>query len=480
MESGEASGDPSDRGRFRSIHESFLELERDLGLFEWTVEGVPVWERLRFGIHRDVLEESAVFSQAHPKLRKDATGMVDGVTLWLKNFAVDNPFLASSHDVLIWGHKRRKRMDDGTWWDVIFDPILESVDLDYLLVEDDYKLDHRRPTRTEKVRYLDLITFSSTVYRKLWADRSAYRSDTASRLEAELDARFDIDVDVVSRVYEELTDRHIYLPLYRALLRRIDPSVVLLVVSYGKESFVEACRRESVPVVELQHGTISNYHLGYSFPGGAEKRDFPDYFFTFGSFWGEETKLPIPRGNVFDVGYPFLEREYDRHAGGATSEDEVVFISQGTIGGPLSKLAVALHRSDGDEYDVVYKLHPGEFGRWREAYPWLVDSGVTVVEDERPLYELLAGSTYQVGVYSTAIFEGFRFDQRTVLVDLPGIQYMDELVERTGLPVVSTVEELRAALASEPTTSVDAAQFFAPDPTDRFDEALAEVRRRER
>jgi hypothetical protein len=33
-----------------------------------------------------------------------------------------------------------------------------------------------------------------------------------------------------------------------------------------KQTFVEACQAEGVPVVELQHGVVTNYHMGYSYP----------------------------------------------------------------------------------------------------------------------------------------------------------------------------------------------------------------------
>lgn len=467
----------TDWEQFDRVHEAFLDMENRLDLFDWEMEGFPVWERIRTGVYNTIMRQTEVLDQAHPELTKDTREFLKGGYLWSRNIFLKNPFLASNHDVLVWGHERRKRLQDGAWWEIYHDPLLESTDVDHLMVEQDYNLSHRRPARTDNLRYLDLIIYSSTVYRTLSIHHSKPEHETISKLGEYIERTFGVSIDIETRVYEKITDRRIYVPLYRRLLERVDPSVVLLVVSYGKESFIEACRLEGVPVVELQHGTIDRYHVGYSFPGDRTKRDAPDYLFTFGEYWGGAVSLPIPRKNVFDVGYCFLEREYERYSN-SEKTNEIVFVSQGTIAETLSKLAVELADQLQDENRVVYKLHPGEQDRWREAYPWLLESDVQVVEESPPLYELQARASYQVGVYSTAVFEGLRFGLNTILVELPGIQYMSRFAEEHDVPVVSNAAELADALIEVDDQPIDWTDFFEPGPKGRFEVALEEVKTR--
>jgi hypothetical protein len=46
------------------------------------------------------------------------------------------------------------------------------------------------------------------------------------------------------------------------------------------------------------------------------------------------------------------------------------------------------------------------------------------------LYEQLANSEFQAGVFSTALYEGIEFNCKTILLDLPGIEYMDNFIEK--------------------------------------------------
>jgi hypothetical protein len=300
-------------------------------------------------------------------------------------------------------------------------------------------------------------------------------SSRVAEIEKELKKRFGANVDIGRLAYEELTDRRVYLPLYRRLLERVSPEIAFVVVGYGRETFIEACSEADIPVVELQHGTIDKYHLGYSFPGDREKQCAPDYLFTFGPVWTDGVELPVDEKNVFPVGYQYLEREYDRYQN-TENREEIVFISQGTIGEQLSKLATGLAEERRQDVTITYKLHPGEYNRWRTNYPWLLESNVNVVADEVPLYELLSRASTQVGVYSTAVYEGLRFRTPTILMNTNGISHMERLVAEYDIPVVSDVDQLQTALSSVEETRIDPELFFCDAPIKKFERALAFVR----
>ena len=112
-------------------------------------------------------------------------------------------------------------------------------------------------------------------------------------------------------------------------------------------------------------------------------------------------------------------------------QNQVLFISQGTIGRDLSRLAVDLRQKLSPKYKVVYKLHPGEYRQWESRYPWLISGGLKVVDDDSiSLYELLAESKALVGVNSTVIYEGLGLGLKIVLANLPGVESMYELRQR--------------------------------------------------
>ena len=51
-------------------------------------------------------------------------------------------------------------------------------------------------------------------------------------------------------------------------------------------------------------------------------------------------------------------------------------------------------------------------------------------------YKLLAKSEYQAGVFSTALYEGVEFGCKTILFDLPGVEYMDKFIEMYEVEVI--------------------------------------------
>src|SRR5690606_28971419 len=57
----------------------------------------------------------------------------------------------------------------------------------------------------------------------------------------------------------------------------------------GNQAMIAGARDIGAKVVELQHGIISRFHLGYSWPGRPSVAYAPDELWCFGDFWGGTT-----------------------------------------------------------------------------------------------------------------------------------------------------------------------------------------------
>ena len=395
----------------------------------------------------------------------------------MKNFFIKNPIFSPDTDLLFYGTGRRKKRQDGLWWDIYHDPIMNSIDKDCLLWERPYNVSHLTPPKTSNIKYVDIIEYTGILLEKLGISKVRFSDGEVSlinEVEKELLSRFGSEMDLKSMIKEDLSIRKVRLPMYRRLIRKVDPNIALLINSYnGRETFVEACQQEDVPVVELQHGVIGRYHMGYSFPRH-NKNVFPDYFFSFGDFWSDSVDLPLSDEKIYPVGYPYLERKVDKYPG-AREGDKVVFISQGTVGERLSRFAERLSEDQDLDEEVVYKTHPNEQNSWEEKYPWLVDSDVTVVTDNPPLYQLFSECKRQVGVYSTALYEGLYFGLDTYILDAPGSEYMDYLIEEGHASLVSSVEEYVSERDCSDTSQIDREYFFINNSVDRFNAAIDDI-----
>lgn len=459
-----------------AVCERVFQLEHEHDLFDLRVGGVPIWERVRFGVHRQLLQQLGLTGQAHSGSQ---TSKLDGACRMVRNLWHRNPLFAPSNDILAWGHERRKRLDDDNWWDIYVDPVLDALDEDVTYLEKLHEGDHHTPPKTDSVWYLDFVQLAPTAVLEVVGDTtllSSAEEATLAEVESVFEAEFGTSPHIAERAGRYLVQHRVQRPLFEAILRRVDPELVLMVVSYGREPFIEACRRRGVTTIELQHGTLSRYHLGYSYPGARSKEAFPDYFFSFGEFWGSIVEFPIPDDHVMPVGYPYLESAVEKRTAEPV-DDRIVFLSQGTIGPPLSRFAVEFAEAEPD-LDVVYKLHPGEYSRWEREYPWLVEAPLTVSTDT-PLYDLFASATAQVGVYSTALYEGLCFDLTTYVVDLPGVAYMNQLIEQGGAERVASPEELSRAFGTCSSRTVSTEPFFRMGAVDNVRDAISMVRRRE-
>jgi hypothetical protein len=468
----------SKESKFDRVHEKFLEEEQNMELFELSVDGVPIWERIRHQTGRTILQETNSLGTPHTTIDFSIYDYLCGISAWVKNWFVRNPYFADSSDLLFFGHERRTEREDGYCWDIYCDPLHQESEFDYYHIEEQYLNDHARPAKTENLGYLEVIEYTSTLLRRLSlvdVDIPDSTIECIRDAEAAFAIEFDVELDLLSEVQRSLNIRKTTLPLYRRLLRRIDPSVAFVVVGYGKEPFIEACKKESIPVVELQHGIVNKYHYGYSYPADRNKTVFPDYVFTFGEFWNTAAEYPLPDNRVIAIGYPYLERELERYSG-VESTEQLVFVSQGPVGGELSKVAVDLANIASSGYEIAYKLHPGEYDRWRDAYPWLAEAELRVVDGSGPsLYRLFAESEAQVGVSSTALYEGFRFGLDTYVLDRPSAEYAAPLIDAEAAELIESAEEIVKGLSNHRIRDADTTQFFEPHPILNFRRAVKSI-----
>jgi len=214
------------------------------------------------------------------------------------------------------------------------------------------------------------------------------------------------------------------------------------------------------------------------------KAAFPDYFFAFGEHFCSLAAYPIPRENVRSVGYPYLEaslKRFDEAAFRSStqrngSQECVLFLSQGTVGEQLSKLAVALQNHDSFAGEIIYKHHPREYESWKDHYPWLVDTDLTVVDTDTPsLYELFDTATAQVGVYSTTLYEGLAFDLQTFLLDMDRIEFVQDIVDEGWAVVVKSADELAEELTTGSRVTADRVKLFEPTPWENFERELKQI-----
>lgn len=461
-----------------------LKWEQEENLFEIKVNDIPVWERVRVSIFKNIKRRSGL-GQAHSTNEVNKNDYIYAVSQLLKNSVVRNPYFASKSDIMFFGGSRKKQ-DDGDWWDIYFDSVRQQITLDSIHLERSPGIVNTHSIPMNNVRYTDLIKYGSLLARKLNFGYPDIPNDIEYKLHnisEKINQQFDTEVDVHYLVERSLHLRNLRLNAYKRLIKQTDPKVVIILPGYGNETLIEACNHLDIPIVEFQHGVISKYHFGYAYPGDRKKEFFADYLFTFGEFWGEQTEFPIPNNRVIPVGYPHLEQSVEKYKN-TKSLNQILFISQGTIGEELSKFAVRVAQHPEIHHNVVYKLHPGEYNRWQEDYPWLRDVNFRIIDsNELPLHRLFAESRAQVGVYSTAIFEGLNFNLDTYIYDGFDSDVVNSIIESGAISSIieqgaatklTTGDELASDIKSSK-YSFDSDYYFKSGPIKNIENSLNSI-----
>jgi hypothetical protein len=198
--------------------------------------------------------------------------------------------------------------------------------------------------RQDYIKYLDRIELGSYIYKKRnKLEFTPSEKKLINDIKTELKNAFDVDVDIVSILTRKIQNFQYDYEMYTELFKKRNPKMVFVVVAYLNQAIVAAAKDLGIDAIELQHGTISDYHLGYSYPPKTRKRGeivyFPNKIFTFGDYWINDETSPISKQDVIPIGFPYFEVQSKDFINIEPHDNQILFISQGAIGKYLSKLA---------------------------------------------------------------------------------------------------------------------------------------------
>ncbi len=396
------------------------------------MRGVKVWQFLRMNIYYDIAQKTGVFSR-HVSPRQQPKGLAR----LFNSLLVCNPLLDwKRREVLVFPHSRSVEMDNIPT-DIYTKYLINEFKdrrVDYQAYERSYE-NRLRTQESGPRKHFEIIEILFPFYRKL--NRIRFNKEESEKIAAinrGIHQAFNIDIDLSEKIRSELEFFKFRYIVYKKVFQNKKPKQIYLVVGYGwLAPMISAAKDLKIETIELQHGTFSEYHLGYSFPNQKTPVDyFPDKFWTWNYFWKHMCRLPIEDDNIGIYSFKYLDEERKKFTAVKKRPDQIVVISQGAIGYKLAE-EVLRNIDKLESYKIKYKLHPGEYGIWQKN-PALVTlsrlPNVQILADNAvPLYQLLAESKYLVGVFSTAVFEGLDFGCELILVDLPGIEYMKNLIQ---------------------------------------------------
>lgn len=455
----------------------FLQFEKKHNMFEKEICNIKFWHLIRFEIYNEILKKQQNIPKAHQaKVYNNFIYLAISKIKQLSNLWNRNPYQGlTQKDILLFNHHRRVK-DGENYIDMYTSDLINHLDNNYFVYEDHYQEKHFKPVPEKNIKYTDVITNSYLIKRIFYRIfnkkilRNSEKKDITT-LVKDINLEFKVSLNErkwIKKIENKIINYQVMYEAYSAVIDEVKPKLIIQVVSYLNSRFVinKIAKEKGIPTVELQHGTMGKYHIAYNFSDKMNIETFPDYVLTFGDYWKENTRLPIDDSKVISVGWPYYEDKVKKQNKVNSNKSTLLFISQGTIGKQLSKIAKEVEESiDFDKYRIIYKLHPGEYDVWRENYPWLINSSIEVIDhNDFDMHYYFNQADIQIGVNSTAIFEGLGYDLRTIILKLHNYEYMEELYKNNYASLVSSSEEIIRELdKNEKNIIIDQEYFWKSD-----------------
>ena len=422
----------------KEICERIWELEERYELNHMEIQGTYPWLIIRMYVYYEITRKTQVFESAQ-QASLSLFDKVKSFAPFIKNSLLNNPFSGGKCDVLIFDHPR-KVIFQNEYKDIysyFLPQTLKENGKSFEIVESPYLNKHFTSKSYQKknnVRFNDRILLGSFINKSRNRGKVPFTEDEKSRidlLKKELETAFSIEIDLF-RIIED----HI------------------LNFKYDYEKYLELLEKKQPKQVCKKDGKYKEIEY------------FPNKILSFGDYWQNACSFPIGKENIISMGYPYFNESSLEFMKIDKNHNQIIFISQGVIGKYLSKFAYETARNL-EDYKIIYKLHPGEYATWRENYESLVkaekmDNFKVIDKSEPPLYELFAKSQYQVGAFSTAIYEGLSFNCKTFIIEAPGIEYLDALFDKGIVLKVDDSDDMIEKMNDSNLAEYDKNYIFKP------------------
>lgn len=427
----------------KQLATSFLQFETENNLFEFKPGGVPIWELIRFKVFENL--KSNFFEKGPEISDNNFSTILGGFGEYIKNAYKKNPLnFKGQVDTLILNHPRRK-FNGQVYEEIYIDDLLKHLDEDYLVLERYNNLDHYKPTNTKNLYYLDYIEFPSRIiaYTPFTRGMPKTDRDKIKEIDRLLCQKFDVTSTNIIRESAMMFSRYNY--LYKkidVLLNLLAPRKIIILVSYQliNQIITKIAKGKGIPVIEFQHGVVGEYHIAYNYEIRKDELEtFPDYFFSWGKYWTENSKLPIPKKNVIDVGFQYLGRSTKNEI---VREDKTILVlSQKRK--DIAKMARDLAKNLPNHL-ILFKAHPSEYHVAKEEYHFLSDmTNLRIINDDSErLYNLFKKSNYVIGVSSTALIEAIVFCPNIIIAKYYGWEYYENLEGKNFIKFFGSSEKI--------------------------------------
>lgn len=408
--------------------DSFLKFEHDHGLLSDTIDGFTYWPYIRFSVYERIFDNPEGCNDCGQ--RKQKIRFLEIIEI-IKNIITCNPLLRKGRkDILVISHQRRVLKND-KYICMYTDLLSKKYKNDSICAEFLYGYKHFKPIENRNILMLDIVDVLPYIQNIIYKDR--YRA-TFSKLDGKavqlsrliaVELKKEIEP---GKLADWMKRRYVWYqykkPILREFLEDIRPKVIIEVVGYETDKMIlnEIANEMGICTIELQHGVIGRGHCAYNYLDEKKYSYMPAILFVFSDYWKETCRFPIGKENIITTGFPYMEEQMNCYP--PTGIDEkvlrIIVISQPGVTERLIDFTCSIIKEMEKiekDYKIIFKLHPEEYNNISKRIILLKKSeNIQIITDSSiSLYSLFSECDYQIGINSTAIFEGLSYGLATFI-----------------------------------------------------------------
>nr|WP_307905764.1 hypothetical protein [Clostridium botulinum] len=212
--------------------------------------------------------------------------------------------------------------------------------------------------------------------------------------------------------------------------------------------FVYAAKSLKIPVIEFQHGLISDKHIGYRYNEKTYDLDpVPDYICVYGSHFENIIRKMNPnlQINILKYGNPLLYEEiFERNNNTNIVDNEETYEYLVTTQGEefskyWTRFLKRLLEVD-KEGKILLKVHPNEVMLYKQLYSEILSNPRVIVDENYNIYDCLKRSKRHLSCFSTCHYEALVYNVPTYVIKFPGWEHVQNL-RNYNVQYVNTADE---------------------------------------
>ncbi|MDC3171596.1 hypothetical protein OA856_01005 [Pelagibacteraceae bacterium] len=418
-----------------NLSEYILFIEKKYNLLDENIESIQIYPLIRMGLYYKLSQDLNYYS---PQPIKKYELNIINIYRLLKHFLMFNDLKKmTTNSIGIIEHPRLIDNNETDIYSHFLNKILNATTISHPLYGKQIAKND-----TENFIYYDYYLLKKKLINIFYTNKNI--NNYAKRISDIINKEFGIKKNYKKFLVNLIKDRITACHISYSFLKRTNIKKLVVVNAYGFNHFIWAAKKLNIMTIELQHGIISDLHLGYHYPTSDKNTidAFPDYLLTFGDYWNNLAKFPINDDKVIPNGYFYFNDQKSKYLKLKTSnQKKILVISQSTIGEKLSNEIIEIAK-ELEDYQIIYKLHPKEIMEKPYYLKKLNQINNIKISTNTPLYSLFAECEWQIGVFSTALYEGLGFGLKTIIMKISGWQNLKSLNVIKGVKFLSNSNEV--------------------------------------